>query len=37
MTVEKILTLKKIAKVMNLCSGKTVSMLEIAAIVNHLK
>ena len=34
MTVEKILTLKKkLPKVRNLCSGKTVSMLEIAAIV----
>ena len=34
LAVEKILTLKKkLPKVMNLCSGKTVSMLEIAAIV----
>lgn len=34
LAVEKLLVLKKkLPKVMNLCSGKTISMLEIAAIV----
>ena len=34
LTVQKLLTLKKdLPKVMNLCSGKTISMLEIAKIV----